>query len=205
MALYLCGGGSAAAAEAKEPSHLQVNEFAADVVRRNDREGKGLVRGKMYVGTSGVRTEGERMGQPVWMIFKPLDKKVWTLFPQRKVYTEADEMVIGRPPMPDEPESPCRKDPRFVCRDSGMHGVNGRQTRLWEIALKNAKGGLDPYARMWVDVSLKLAIRESYADGLEVLLENVVQGVQPASLFEIPDGFTKVSIDKPVGGAGKSD
>ncbi|HIJ85647.1 MAG: hypothetical protein HW380_792 [Magnetococcales bacterium] len=189
-----------AKAEEKVKVEGLVQEFSADVVRKDAKGGQGVSRGKMYVGRHGVRTEGERMGQPVWMIFRPQEKRVWTLFPQEKGYTQTEGKDIGRPPMPDEPESPCRKDKQFICRDMGPQVMAGRETRVWDIAMNLPQGGVQAYARMWVDVSLKIAIRELYADGLEVTLENVRQEVQSATLFEVPEGFRQIST--PVAGEG---
>ncbi|MBF0174498.1 MAG: hypothetical protein HQL83_13835 [Magnetococcales bacterium] len=205
LAVFCCAGLPTLAAAAAEKGDAEVYEFSADVVRRNTKENNRVTQGRMYVGRHGVRTEGERAGQKVWMIFKPEEKLVWTLFPQQKVYTVSEGMVIGRPPMPDEQESPCRKDPQFVCREMGVQAIGGRETRLWDISLRSSApgGSIEPYARMWVDVGLKIAIREAYVDGLEVNMENLKQGAQPQSLFDLPAGFQKVSAPPQADGVKK--
>ncbi|MEO5328045.1 MAG: hypothetical protein H7829_07345 [Magnetococcus sp. THC-1_WYH] len=202
LILFLSGAG--AGAEDKEKTHGVVEEFSADVVRREPKGNQGVVsRGKMYVGQHGVRTEGEREGQQVWMIYKPAEKRVLVLLPQQKIYSESVGVEIARPPMPNEPESPCRKDPQFVCREQGRQVMGGRETRLWDIFLRSREGGVKPYARMWVDGILKIAIRELYADGLEVTLENVRQGLQAKELFEVSEDFKRVDLPVAGGGGGK--
>lgn len=202
LALFCCSTW-VGAEDKKSLTEDSLQEFSADVVRKGSKENNGTSKGRMYVGRDGVRTEGERMGQPVWMIFRPREKQVWMLSPGTKEYTESEGLDIARPPLPDEPESPCRKDRHFVCREVGVQSVGGRETHLWEISLRSEQGGVKPYGRMWVDRPLRIAVRELYVDGLEVTLENVRLEKQPATLFELPEGFKKVQPAPGVGGVEK--
>ncbi|MBF0140926.1 MAG: hypothetical protein HQL74_11685 [Magnetococcales bacterium] len=197
---FLCCASWARAEDKKSSNVEPIQEFSADVVRKGAKDNNGTSRGRMYVGRDGVRTEGERMGQSVWMIFRPREKRMWMLSPTTKEYTESEGLDIARPPLPDEPESPCRKDRRFVCREMGVQSVGGRETRLWDISLRSDQGGVKPYGRMWVDRLLRIAVRELYVDGLEVTLENIRIEPQAGALFEVPEGFKKVQPASVAGG-----
>lgn len=168
-------------------------EFSADVVRLAPKDLGGRSKGRMYVGRMGVRTESVREGMRVWMIFRPAEKKVWTIFPDRKLYTERLGQV-GRPPLPQDPESPCKKDRAFMCRSVGAEKLGNRNVQLWEIAIQTPQGP-KPYARIWVDNALKVAIREHYVDGLQVTFEDIKEGPQPEGLFVLPADYTK--LDQP--------
>lgn len=166
-------------------------EFSADVFRWDAKVPNQVSQGKMKVGKSGVRTESTRQNQTVWMIFRPDLEKVFTLFPEQKVYAEKSGLALGRPPLPDEAESPCRSIKTFDCKQVGQEKMQNRDTTVWVIA-ERLPQGLRPYAKLWVDPRLKIAIREEYADGLAVELRNLVEAEQSAGLFAIPEKFRKM-------------
>ncbi|MBF0296224.1 MAG: hypothetical protein HQL96_13630 [Magnetococcales bacterium] len=166
--------------------------FSADVTRM-EKNRKGSDKGRMYVSPEGIRTESERDGVRIALLHRPERKSVATLFPDQKSYMEnVVSVALSRPPLPDEPESPCRSGKAFVCRQVAREMLNGRAVIHWEIVMKGPDREF-PHAHLWVDPRLRIAIRESYADGLTVELTNIQEGEQPASLFTIPEEYRKMA------------
>jgi hypothetical protein len=75
----------------------------------------------------------------------------------------------------------------------GQKTVQERVTQHWSITVLGEKGER-PYAQLWVDPRLNVAIRESYADGLSVEMHHIREVPQPTHLFELPAGFIKVDL-----------
>jgi hypothetical protein len=74
------------------------------------------------------------------------------------------------------------------CHKVGSETVNGRSTVKYETA--NASGEVSHF---WLDPKLRFPVKwEGKNNAGE--LRNIQEGAQPASLFEIPAGFTKMEI-----------
>jgi hypothetical protein len=74
------------------------------------------------------------------------------------------------------------------CHKVGTETVNGRSTVKYETA--NASGDVSHF---WLDPKLRFPVKwEGKSNSGE--LRNIQEGAQPASLFEIPAGFTKMDL-----------
>jgi len=74
------------------------------------------------------------------------------------------------------------------CRKVGGETVNGRSTVKYEVA--NAKGDA---GNVWLDPKLRFPVKwEGKNASWE--LRNIQEGSQPASLFEVPAGYTKFDM-----------
>jgi len=74
------------------------------------------------------------------------------------------------------------------CHKVGSETVNGRSTVKYEGT--NANGDVSHF---WLDPKLRFPVKwEGKNSGGE--LRNIQEGTQPASLFEIPAGFTKMDV-----------
>jgi hypothetical protein len=74
------------------------------------------------------------------------------------------------------------------CHKVGSDTVNGRSTVKYETT--NASGDVSHF---WLDPKLRFPVKwEGKNSGGE--LRNIQEGTQPASLFEIPAGFTKMDL-----------
>ncbi|MFZ0297650.1 MAG: hypothetical protein WAM13_04820 [Candidatus Sulfotelmatobacter sp.] len=74
------------------------------------------------------------------------------------------------------------------CHKVGAETVNGRSTVKYEIT--NASGDVSHF---WLDPKLRFPVKwEGKSNSGE--LRNIQEGAQPASLFEIPAGFTKMDL-----------
>jgi hypothetical protein len=74
------------------------------------------------------------------------------------------------------------------CHKVGADSVNGRSTVKYEAT--NSSGDVSHF---WLDPKLRFPVKwEGKSSGGE--LRNIQEGPQPASLFEIPAGFTKMDM-----------
>ncbi len=74
------------------------------------------------------------------------------------------------------------------CHKVGNETVNGRNTVKYETT--NASGDVKHF---WLDPKLRFPVKwDGKNNGGE--LRNIQEGPQPASLFEIPAGFTKMDM-----------
>ncbi len=74
------------------------------------------------------------------------------------------------------------------CHKVGAETVNGRSTVKYEIT--NASGDVSHF---WLDPKLRFPVKwEGKSNSGE--LRNIQESAQPASLFEIPAGFTKMDL-----------
>jgi len=74
------------------------------------------------------------------------------------------------------------------CHKVGSDTVNGRGAIEYEGT--SSSGDV---TRVWIDVKVRFPLKwQSKSNGGE--LRNIQEGTQPASLFEIPAGFTKMDI-----------
>lgn len=74
------------------------------------------------------------------------------------------------------------------CRKVGNENVSGRSTVKYESTNANGETG-----DVWLDPKLRFPVKwQGKSAGWE--LHNIQEGTQPASLFEIPAGYTKMDM-----------
>lgn len=71
----------------------------------------------------------------------------------------------------------------------GKEVINGRETEKWEFV--EQRNQQTSRSVEWYDPELKLAVREELPGGYIRELKNIQPGAQPASLFELPQGYKK--------------
>lgn len=74
------------------------------------------------------------------------------------------------------------------CHKVGNESVNGRSTVKYEATGSNGETG-----HFWLDPKLRFPVKwqGKNSDGE---MRNIQEGTQPASLFEVPSGFTKMQM-----------
>lgn len=178
-------------------------EFSADIVNLK-KEGGGL--SKIYVSSSKMRLETHEKGGLTAMIFDPASQKNIAIMSEQHMYME---MPIGqgmpmaynfwRPPDPNDacPQWKEMAD-RFAegsgkkltsCRKVGGDSLNGRSAVKYEGTDADGKTGY-----VWVDPRLRYIVKVLGAEGSGFELRNIQEGSQPASLFEVPAGYTKLDL-----------
>ena len=81
---------------------------------------------------------------------------------------------------------PC--DGYDLSRQLGTETVNGRNAQKWACGHSPTR----KEATHWFDPVLKLVVREKTDDGTTIEIRNIQFAPQPASLFRLPSGLTRV-------------
>jgi len=178
-------------------------DFSADVVRVK-ADNKTMPQGKMYVTKDKMRFEShEESGGHQGMFIMDFAKQTSAvLMPERKMYveftpeqnpakqrtwaffraTDVDDACTSWHKMATENWGSCKK--------LGSETVNGRNTIKYEGTDKQGKVNT-----VWLDPKIAFPIKwkdNQDNDGGE--LQNIKEGSQPSSLFEIPSDYQKMQM-----------
>jgi hypothetical protein len=175
-------------------------EFSADIV---DLQKPGApTQAKIYFAKDKIRIESQTMsahgGGAVIMNFATQTSVV--LMAQQHMYMELPVQAQGRRMAyasaffhAGDVENACGDWQKMghngaSCHKVGNETVNGRSTVKYEST--NASGDVSHF---WLDPKLRFPVKwDGKNNGGE--LRNIQEGAQPASLFEIPAGFTKMDM-----------
>jgi len=175
-------------------------EFSADVVDHNTH-GQGRGPTKVYFGKNKMRFDAvgdaQRGGGSV--IFDLKNESWIVLMAQQHMYMEMPSTMMESRGMfhffqTGDPSDACAdwlkvdENKGGTCRKVGTETVNGRSTIKYECT--NAKG--EPGAA-WFDSKLRFPVKWEGKNGSGEM-QNIQEGPQPASLFEIPPGYTKMDM-----------
>jgi hypothetical protein len=179
-------------------------DFSADVVKQNgNQEFK-----KIYSSKNKVRFEleprNEAMG-PTALIVDETESKWILLMAQRQMYMDSMPRAMKSSALyqfwhVDDVNDACPQWKRLAeqegthekwgsCTKIGPDTVNGRSTVKYEGVSSN--GVKNTY---WVDTKLHCVIKTDGGAGGGLELRNIQEGDQPASLFEVPAGYTKMDM-----------
>ena len=178
---------------------LFAQEFSGDFVKTKGNS-PGPV-GKIYVGKEKIRFESERQGGGSAVVLINYATQTTTvLMPERKMYME---MTSSQAPGPQrtwtffrtlDVDNACAdwlkmvNKPNGTCHKVGSDTVNGRSTVKYEGTSGNGEVG-----DVWLDKSLRFPIKwEEKNNGGE--MQNIKEGSQPSSLFEIPGDYQKFQM-----------
>ena len=177
-------------------------EFSADVT--SQRQSNTSVN-KLYSSSNKVRLEvqtGNPMG-PSALILDEAQHKYIMLMAQQHMYMDAPPLMV-KPLITQfwrvqDPNDACSQWKTVAqtagtdqnwgsCTKVGSDTVNGRDTVKYEGVSKKGEK-----THVWVDTKLHCVIKtDESSGGFE--LKNIQEASQPASLFEVPSGFTKVDM-----------
>jgi hypothetical protein len=179
---------------------LAQTEFSADIV---DLQKPGApTQAKIYFAKDKIRIESQTMsahgGGAVIMNFATQTSVV--LMAQQHMYMELPVQAQGQRMAyasaffhAGDVENACGDWQKMghngaSCHKVGNETVNGRSTVKYEST--NASGDVSHF---WLDPKLRFPVKwDGKNNGGE--LRNIQEGAQPASLFEIPAGFTKMDM-----------
>lgn len=180
---------------------ILAQEFSADAVnlkQSNDRMTK------VYAGKDKLRIElaGSSTFGPTALIVDEAQNRSIALMTERHMYMEAPQVMTKPVTLHlwrvSDVNDACPQWRKVVeqagnskwgnCTKVGGDSVNGRSAVKYQAVSSDGKTG---YA--WVDTKLHCVVKtEDATSGLE--LRNIQEGSQPASLFEIPAGYTKFDM-----------
>ncbi|WP_275096021.1 hypothetical protein [Sedimenticola hydrogenitrophicus] len=140
--------------EAASPAAV---EFSADTVQTDPQKRQRV--GRIYVGTSRIRSEMEQNGQPVVNIIDTGQRITWVLYPQQRSYIEY-RMETGET---TAPESPCAGIPGARCKRLGDEPVDGRPASKWQVMLPSPRGVVE--STQWIGKQRSFLLRQEIQGG----------------------------------------
>jgi hypothetical protein len=174
-------------------------EFSAEVV---DTQKSASNQAKIYFAKDKVRIESQGKGAQGGgaVIVNYATQTSLILMPQQHMYMETaaksanQKMGFGSTFfVTGDVENACgdwqkTQNQGGSCHKVGADSVNGRSTVKYEST--NSSGDVSHF---WLDPKLRFPVKwEGKSSSGE--LRNIQEGAQPASLFEIPAGFTKMDL-----------
>ena len=154
-------------------------DFSADMI---SRVGQETMQSKIY-----VSEEKTRMEMPQMTTIIRHDKKVsWMLMPSEKMYME-------HPIDPSKaPKTAKNFDGEMERTSLGVEAVDGVQAEKFKVIYKEGKKIESVY--QWIKDG-QIPVKVEAIDGSwSTEYKNISTATQPADLFEIPDGYTKMSM-----------
>ena len=176
---------------------LWAQEFSADIVNnQNNKE-----RQKIFVGKNKVRLEANGAGGSGAVIWNLDTETTDMVMPERHMYME---MQASNPMMrrhynffrPQDVDDACTswrhltERPGGTCSKIGDDTVDGRKAVKYEGTSQDGNK-----TWVWVDRKLRFPIKwEGDKGDRGGRLQNIQEGAQPASLFEIPADYQKMDM-----------
>jgi hypothetical protein len=173
-------------------------EFSAEVVS-SQKQGT-QTQSKIYFSKDKIRFDSrDPDSKGAAFIMNLASQTVTILMPQQHMYMEMPAQAQEQRQMfsffkTSDVENACgdwlklASNKGGTCHKVGSETINGRNTVEYEGT--NAKSEV---SHVWLDPKLRFPVKwQGKGDGGE--LRNIQEGSQPASLFEIPAGFTKMDM-----------
>jgi hypothetical protein len=178
---------------------LAQTEFSADIVNTQKQD---AVQAKAYFGKDKMRFESQEKtsrGAGGAFIMDLAAHTSLVLMPEQHMYMEMPAQTTDQRGMyyffrSGDVENACTEWLKMphntggTCRKVGSETVNGRNTIKYEGT--NTSGEA---SAVWLDPKLRFPVKwQGKNSGGE--LRNIREGSQPASLFEVPSGYSKMDI-----------
>ncbi|HRT26579.1 MAG TPA: hypothetical protein P5551_06280 [Syntrophales bacterium] len=161
--------------------------FSADVIHR----GKGYTgQSKVYVQGNKIRLEPK--GQSQYSIVRSDLNKTWVVMPDQKMYMESKY---------DPSQVPVQKRVRGEMSRKlvGSETIDGHPAQKYEVTYRD--GGKVMKSYQWVATDINFPVKTAATDGSwSMEYRNIRMGTQPESLFEIPKGYTTMTVPAYPGG-----
>jgi hypothetical protein len=172
-------------------------EFSAEIM---DSHKQGTTtQPKIYFSKDKIRFDSRDANSPGAFIMNLSNQTMTILMPQQHMYMEMPADAQEQRNMfsffkTSDVENACGDWLKLAtnkggsCHKLGSESVNGRSTVKYEGT--NSKGEA---SQVWLDPKLRFPVKWQGASGSGEL-RNIQEGTQPASLFAIPDGYTKMDM-----------
>lgn len=182
--------------------------FSAQELNYSKFDRNEVDKSKVYYSKDGNRSETEGPFGSEILIVNYQQKKAWRVIPSKKWIMEMPLDAAGNstaPALPPGMNIPIPMDEEDVdvstlydekpCLDFdltkklGTESINGRQTEKWACGKSRTRRE----SMQWFDPKLKMVIKEEMDSGDINELKNIKLGAQPASLFQPPKGYRKLT------------
>jgi len=182
VAFFIAGCGKSK--EEGTPKGGMAQEFSATVVSTG---GGQTVATKMYFKAGKLRTEVQA-APGTYTIARPDLEKVWMVMTANRSYMEM--------PFKKDQESgiPAEKMRGEVSRKTvGTETIDGHPTTKYEVTVKTGDKTSSLYH--WWATDINFPVKTAAVDGsMSVTYKDIKIGGQADSLFELPAGYTKMSL-----------
>jgi hypothetical protein len=162
-------------------------DFSADMINKSPM---GNIEGKMFFKGGNFRQEMMMGGQKQITIFRKDKEVVWVLMPAQMMYME---MQAGsRQNM--APVDPDQIDKLGEKKYLGKEKVNGYMCSKYRYTFHDKSSGTAIY---WISDKLHFPIKmqtQGTSGSMSIEYRNIQEKTVPASLFNIPGGFQKMSM-----------
>ena len=178
---------------------LAQSEFSADIVDHSARDNQHTT--KVYFGKDKMRFDsiGESNRGSGAVIMDMSTESYIVLMPQQHMYMEMPASAMENRGMfsffkSGDVDNACgdwlklATNKGGTCHKDGSETVNGRSTVKYEGT--NAKG---ESSTVWLDSKVRFPIKWDGKNGGGEL-QNIQEGSQPASLFQVPASYTKMDM-----------
>jgi hypothetical protein len=178
----------------------QPSQFKANVRMKDGSDGSTST-GVVYVGSAKTRTELSKDGRDLIILSDPAARTQFVIMSSDKMYMQ---MPIGQGPVnvsvagPTDPTNPCSGSGNTDCVKGPTETINGYETVRWDYTTQEGVR-----TRSWVSTTLRFPIKTSDDNGSSMEFSNIAVGPQPANLFAIPAGYTKMDVGA-MGGMGRA-
>lgn len=217
LALWALPAASAPDAAPATAARWPPKPFSADLVmtpakgRGGAQEGSGPAKARIYASKGRIRMELSASGNDMVTLMDMGTQKSFMLMPAQKMAMDMSHAMQGamaqqRGAMSPERfaasgGNPCEAskdaDPKRTCRKVGSEKANGRATTRWEV--KDEKGQA---STLWIDETLLTMVRYQDADGSTVDMQNLKEGPQADTLFEVPRDYQQMQMPQGPQGQG---
>ena len=162
-------------------------EFSADMINTSPM---GNIEGKMFFKGGNFRQEMMMGGQKQITIFRKDKEVVWVLMPAQMMYMEmqAGSQQNMAPVDPDQIDKLGGK--KYL----GKEKVNGYMCSKYRYTFHDKSSGTAIY---WISDKLQFPIKmqtQGTSGSMSMEYRNIQEKTVPASLFNIPGGFQKMSM-----------
>jgi len=166
---------------------INAAEFSADMINSSPM---GKIEGKIFFKEGNFRQEMMMGGQKQITIFRKDKGVVWVLMPAQMMYMEmqAGSRQNMVPVDPDEIDKLRGK--KYL----GKEKVNGYMCSKYRYTLHDKSSGTAIY---WISDKLNFPIKmqtQGTSGSMSMEYRNIQEKTVPASLFNIPDGYQKMSM-----------
>jgi hypothetical protein len=173
-------------------------EFSGEIVNNNQPDRTPT---KIYFGKEKMRIESDRGGREGGAFIVNMATHTNTmLMDQQHMYMEIPEQMANQHHAYDffrvhDVDNACadwlaqERNKGGSCHKVGTETVNGRSTVKYEGTNASGESGT-----VWIDPKLQFPVKWQGKNGDGGELRNIQEGSQPASLFEIPTGYTKFDM-----------
>ena len=166
---------------------INAAEFSADMINTSPM---GKIEGKMFFKKGNFRQEMMMGGQKQITIFRKDKNVVWVLMPAQMMYMEmqAGSQQNMAPVDPDEIDKLAEK--KYL----GKENVNGYVCSKYRYSFHDKSSGSAIY---WISDKFNFPIKmqaQGTSGTMSMEYRNIQEKTVPASLFNIPGGFQKMSM-----------